>query len=74
MEFKHFNQLLWWLPWHRQQVLYFAILTSNEECYLSRSTTYFGANMYMCYDYVHLDTFSDITAYRTFMKPQRIAM
>ena len=43
--------------------LCFAILTSNEECHLSRSTTCFGANVYICYDYVHLDIFSDINAY-----------
>ena len=24
----------------------------------------FGANVYMCYDYVHLDNLSDISAYR----------
>ena len=24
----------------------------------------FGANIYMCYDYVHLDNLSDISAYR----------
>ena len=32
-----------------------ATLTSNEECHLSRSTPCFGANVYMRYDYVHLD-------------------
>ena len=42
-----------------------AILTSNEECYLSRSTTCFGAKVYMCHDHVHLDNLSDISAYRT---------
>ena len=51
-----------------------AILTCNKECYLSRSGTCFGANVYMCYDYVHLDNLSDITAYRTVVKPQRTAM
>ena len=24
----------------------------------------FGANVYMCYDYVHLDNLSDVSAYR----------
>ena len=51
-----------------------AISTSNEECHLSRSTTCFGANVYMCNDYVHLDNLSDINAYRTVMQPQRTAM
>ena len=43
--------------------LYLAILTNNEECYFSRSTTCLG-NVYMCYDYVDLDNLSDISAYR----------
>ena len=30
--------------------------------------------MYMCYDYVHLDTLSDITANRNVVKPQCTAM
>ena len=42
-----------------------AILISNGECHLSRSTTCFGANVYMCYDYVHLDNLLDISAYQT---------
>ena len=33
-----------------------------------------GANVYTCYDYVHLDNLSDISAYRTVVKPQLIAM
>ena len=41
-----------------------AILTSNEECHLLRSTTCLGAILYMCYDYVHLDNLPDISAYR----------
>ena len=41
-----------------------AILSCNEECRLSRSTNCFGVNVYMCYDYVHLDNFSDIIPYR----------
>ena len=28
----------------------------------------------MCYDYVHLDNLSDISAYRTVVKPQCTAM
>ena len=51
-----------------------AILTSNEECHLSRSTHCFGGNVYMCCDYVHLDNLSDISANRTVVKPQRTAM
>ena len=39
-----------------------AILTNNEECHFSRSTTWLG--QYMCYDYMHLDNLSDISAYR----------
>ena len=39
------------------------ILTSNEECHLLRSTTCFRANVYMCYDFVHLDNVSNISAY-----------
>ena len=50
--------------------LYLAILISNEECNLSRSTTCFAANVYMCYDYV----LSDISDYRTVLKPQHTAM
>ena len=49
-------------------------LTSNEEYHLSRSTPCFGANVYTCYDYVHLGNLSDISAYRTVVKPQRTAM
>ena len=51
-----------------------AILTSNEECHLLRSTTCLGENVYMCYDYVRLDNLSDISAYRTIVKPKRTAM
>ena len=45
--------------------------SSTEECHLSHSTTCFGSysNAYMCYDYVHLDNLSDISAYRTVVKP-----
>ena len=42
-----------------------AILTDNEECHFSRSSTCLGANIYMCYDHVHLDNLSDISAYQT---------
>ena len=46
-----------------------------DECHHSRSKTCFGSNVYMCcYDYVHLDNLSDISAYRTGMKPQRKTM
>ena len=38
------------------------------------STPCFGANVYMCYDYVHLDNLLDVSAYQTVVKPQRIAM
>ena len=31
----------------------------------------FRANVYMCYEYVHLDTLADISAYQTVVKPQR---
>ena len=41
-----------------------AILTNNEECQFSRSTTCLGQKAYMCCDYVHLDNLSDISAYR----------
>ena len=51
-----------------------AILTSIEECRLSRSATCFGENVYTCYDHVHLDIMSDISAYRTVVKPQRTAI
>ena len=51
-----------------------AILTSNEECHLSRNTTCFGVNGCMCYDYVHLDNLSDISAYRTVVEPQHTTM
>ena len=37
------------------------ILTNNEECHFSRSTTCLG-HVYMWYDYVHLDNLSDISA------------
>ena len=39
-----------------------AILTNNEECHISCSTTW--TNVYVCYDYVHvhLDNLSDISA------------
>ena len=40
-----------------------AILTNNIECHLSRSTDSLGANVYMCYNYVHLDNLSDIGVY-----------
>ena len=40
-----------------------AILTNNEECHFAQYNL-FGANVYMCYDYVHLDNLSDISAYR----------
>ena len=30
--------------------------------------------LYMCYDYVHLDNLSDMSAYRTVVKPQHKAM
>ena len=58
-EIMHFNRLLWWLQWHRR----LAVLTNNEECFLLRSTTCFRANVYMFYDYVHVDNLSDISAY-----------
>ena len=51
-----------------------AILTNNKECHLSRIATSFGADLYKCYDYVHLDNLSDISAYRTVVKPQRTAV
>ena len=41
--------------------------TNSEEWHLSRSTMY----TYMSYHYVHLDTLSDISVYRTVVKPQR---
>ena len=31
-------------------------------------------NVYMCYNYVHLDNLLDISAYRTVVKPQRTIM
>ena len=62
-EIMYFNRSLWWLPWHRQLVLVFGILTSNEECHFWCNTICFGANVYMCYDYVHLDNLLDISAY-----------
>ena len=34
----------------------------------------FLANVYMCYDHVHLDTLSGVSAYRTVVKPQHTAM
>ena len=70
----HFNRLLWWLPW--QLLFVFGeILTSNEECHLSHSsTTCSGTNVYLCYDYVHLDNLSDISAYQIVVKPQCTAM
>ena len=66
--------------WHRRQVtktkyLCLAIVASNEECHISRSTNCFGANEYVCYDYfMHLDTLPDISFYQTVVKPQRAAM
>ena len=41
-----------------------AILTNNEKCHFSRSTTCLGVNVHMCYDYANLDNLSDISAYR----------
>ena len=34
----------------------------------------FGGSVYMCYDYVHLDNLSDISTYRTVVKPQHTTM
>ena len=53
-------------PYHGIEGYYLclAILTNDEECHISRRT-----NVHMCYDYVHLDTLSDISAYRTVVKP-----
>ena len=45
---------------------FLAILTNNEECHFTRSTTCLG-QMYTCVMitlYVHLDNMSDISAYR----------
>ena len=39
-----------------------------------RAVHRFGTSVYMCYDYLHLDNLSDISAYRTVVKPQRTAM
>ena len=50
------------------------ILTSNVECHILRSTTCLGANVYIFYGCMHLDNLSDISAYRTVVKPQRTAM
>ena len=49
-------------------ICFLAILTSlvinlYEECHLLRSTTCYGANVCMCYDYVHVDNSPDISAY-----------
>ena len=41
-----------------------AMLTNNEKCHFFAQYNLFGANVYMCYDYVHLDNLSDISAYR----------
>ena len=40
-------------------ILYLAILISNEECHLFRC---FRANVYLRYDYVHLDNMPDMCA------------
>ena len=34
----------------------------------------YEANVYLCYDYMHLDTLSDINVYRSVAKPQRTQM
>ena len=39
-----------------------------------KNATCFGAKVDMCYGYVYLDNLSDISAYRTVVKPQRTAM
>ena len=35
---------------------------------------FWGKRIYMCYDCVHLGKLSDISGYRTVVKPQRTAM
>ena len=40
-----------------------AILTNNEVPFFAQYNL-FGANVHMCYDYVHLDNLSDISGYR----------
>ena len=54
-EITNFNRLLGWLPWHYLPLAArtLAILTNNFAQY-----NLFGANVYMCYDYVHLDNLS----------------
>ena len=47
-----------------KKYLCLAILTDNEECHFVAQYNVFGANVYVCYDYVHLDNLSDISAYR----------
>ena len=47
------------------------ILTNNEECHFLGQYNLFGANVHMCYDYVHLDNLSDISAYRNHNVQQR---
>ena len=73
-EIMHFNRLLWWLPWLRRLLIFGDVYNGQVMKNHSRSTTCFGTNAYMCYDYVHLDNLSDINANRTHLKPQHIAI
>ena len=41
-----------------------AVLTNNEECNFFAQYNLFGTNVYVCYNYVHLDNLSYISAYR----------
>ena len=51
-EIMNFDRLLWWLPWHCRLVLVFGVPFFAQY-------NLFGANVYICYDYVHLDNLSD---------------
>ena len=64
-EILHFNLLLWWLPWH-QQLVHVLVFSDLDNLLWGK--------YYMCYDYVHLDTLSDISADRMVVKPQRTTM
>ena len=67
-EIMHFNRLCFIMLVAMTAIagyyLCLVMLTSNGECHLSRSTACLGANYY-----VHLDNLSDVSAYRTAVKP-----
>ena len=62
MEIMNLNRLLWWLPWHRRVVFVFGYLIMKSA--ILRAVQPAWGKRILCYDYVHLDNLSDISAYR----------